>query len=246
MATRTRIHRQQPSTVSPSLPRRLLNALLDRLWYLHAPAQFTITLPPHMAIAALQTAARPSIERLHLRSVFADGRRYYLQAEPDGFRMTTNAKESWRYAHRTSPVTIMFGVFDSDRDLTRVTLRSRMRLTYLLDVLWLPAFMSSLIIMTPWPPLLVGALVVAFCGLSWLGHRYHAALEAYEMLYFVEKAFEDFLSPLPPQIEHTGAGVVYDLQRDFASAWEAFYQQVVQPTADNSEGAADVRPPHAC
>jgi hypothetical protein len=247
MATQTRVHRQQmTSSSSLGLLRRLLNALLNGVWYLHAPAQFTVALPPRMAFAALQTAARPSTERLHLRNVFAGGRRYYLQAEPDGFRMTTNAKESWRYAHRTSAVTIMSGVFHSDRDLTQVTLRSRMKVSYLLDVLWLPTFMSSLIVMTPWPTPVVGALVVAFYGLSWLGHRYHAALEAYEMLYFVEKAFEDFLPPLAPQIEHTGADVVYDLQRDFASAWEAFYQQVVQPTAaDAPEGAADVRPPHA-
>lgn len=199
----------------------------------------TITLSPTLAIAALQTAARPSTDRLHLRNVFAGGRRYYLQTQPSGFRMTTNAKESWRYAHRTAAVTILTGEFERDSDLTCVTLRSRMKLSYLLDVLWLPTFMTSLLVATPWPSAVVLALVAALYSLSWLGHRFHATLEAYEMLYFVEKAFEDFLPPLAPQIDQTGAHVVYDLQRDFASAWEAFYQQVVQPAAHDRGN-----PPH--
>lgn len=220
--------------------RRWGEALLAQVWYLHRPTQITITLSPQMALAALQTAARPSTERLHLRNVFADGRRYYLQTQPSGFLMTTNAKESWRYGHRTSAVTIMSGVFERDRDFTQLTLRSRMKLSYLLDVLWLPTFMTSLLVMTPWPPSIVWGLIVAFYSLSWLGHRFHAALEAYEMLYFVEKTFEDFLLPLAPQIDQTGAHLVYDLQRDFPTAWEAFYQQVVQPTTADRGDRSDV------
>ena len=240
MATDTHAKKGQIPQPPSSLLPRLREALLARLWYLHAPTQLTITLPPPLALQALQTAARPSTERLHLRNVFAGGRRYYLQTQSAGFLMTTNAKESWRYAHRTSTVTIMSGVFKRDRDLTQITLRSRMKLTYLLDVLWLPTFVASLLVMTPWPPVIVVALIVTLYGLSWLGHRYHATLEAYEMLYFVEKTFEDFLPPLAPQIEQTGAHVVYDLQRDFASAWETFYQQVVQPTTDERGDPPDV------
>ncbi len=240
MATDTHAKKGQIPQPSSGLLLRLREALLARLWYLHAPTQLTITLPPPMALQALQTAARPSTERLHLRNVFAGGRRYYLQAQSAGFLMTTNAKESWRYAHRTSTVTIMSGVFKRDRDLTQITLRSRMKLTYLLDVLWLPTFVSSLLVMTPWPPVIVVVLIVTLYSLSWLGHRYHATLEAYEMLYFVEKTFEDFLPPLAPQIEQTGAHVVYDLQRNFASAWETFYQQVIQPTTDERGDPPDV------
>lgn len=241
MATETHAKQGQIASSPPrGLLRRLREALLGQVWYLHAPAQLTVTLSPTMALKALQTAARPSTERLHLRNVFAGGRRYYLQTQSAGFLMTTNAKESWRYAHRTSTVTIMSGVFKRDHELTQITLRSRMKLAYLLDVLWLPTFVSSLLVMTPWPSAVVIALIVTLYGLSWLGHRYHAALEAYEMLYFVEKTFEDFLPPLAPQIEQTGAHVVYDLQRDFASAWETFYQQVVQPITDERGDPPDV------
>lgn len=205
-----------------------------RLWYLHTPVYMTLTLPPSATLAALGKAAKPSTDRLHLGNVFADGRRYYLQAvSAGGFRMTTNAKRSWRYAHRTTAITMMTGNFNRLHDHTQLELQSRMKITYLLDVLWLPTFITSLVVMMPWHNVLIMALVAALYGLSWCGHRYSAALEAYEMLFFIEKALADFVPPLLPQLENEGADVVYDRQRDFVAAWRSFYQDVVHTDPAN-------------
>jgi hypothetical protein len=187
----------------------------------------TVNLPPSGAIQALRTAAKPSTERLHLRNVFAGGRRYFLQANDGGFMMTTTAKQSWRYAHRTSAITIMRGFLRREQDMTFVEMHSRMKIGYLLDVLLLPTFITSLIIAMPWHSIVVVCLIVALYGLSWFGHRYNATLEAYEMLFFVEKTFEDYQPPLMPMLDAQGAEVVYDRRRDFATAWQTFYEDVV-------------------
>lgn len=230
-------HRARPAATLPATPlARVLQALLGRLWYLHAPVEMRITLPPPTAMTTLKMAAKPSTERLHLRNVFAEGRRYYIQAlAGTSFRLTTNAKRSWRYGHRTTAITIMTGSLTRQHEQTRMELQSRMKLTYLLDVLWLPTFISSLIVMMPWHGLVTLGLVAALYSLSWLGHRYSAALEAYEMLFFIEKTFEDYAPPLAPQIENEGAQVVYDRQRDFAAAWQSFYQEVVHTSPHEQE-----------
>ena len=213
----------------PSFLQHGLNAILRRVWYLHPPIIMTVALPPGGAILALRTAAKPSTERLHLRNVFAAGRRYYLQANNSGFLMTTNAKQTWRYAHRTSAITIMRGFLRREHDITFVEMHSRMKISYLLDVLLIPTFIASLIISMPWQNWMVVGLIVSLYALSWFGHRYNAILEAYEMLFFVEKTFEDYQPQIAPMLEAQDAEIIYDRRHDFASAWQTFYEDVIHP-----------------
>jgi hypothetical protein len=227
--------------VLPPFVARARQFLLARLWFVHPPVVLQVALTPMNALAALKTAASPSTERLHLRNVFAYGRRYYIQPHKSGgFVMTTNAKVSWRYAHRTAAITIMTGHLSAESDLTRVELHSRPKISYLLDVLWLPTFITSLIVVMPWDARLVGVIIAALYSLSWLGHRYNAALEAYEMIFFVEKAFEDYQPQIAPLLASEGAHVVYDRQRDFAAAWEQFYQDVVHQDNTTAREETDV------
>lgn len=226
--SRAKTGRLAPNRTHDTVLQRLIQALLGRLWYVHPPVHLTITLTSALVIPTLRTAAKPSTDRLELRNVFANGRRYYFNSHTRGFLMTTNAKRSWRYAHRTSAITVMTGIILPDPLGSHLILESRIKLTYLLDVLLIPLFMTSLIVAMPWHPLLIVCSTVALFGLSWLGHRYSATLEAYEMLFFVEKSFEELMPEAPPVIEKEGAHVRIDPQRDFASAWQHFYEDVVQ------------------
>lgn len=200
--------------------------LLRRVWYLHAPTQLMLNATPAQALAALQTAAKPSVERLHLRNVFADGRRYFLQFEPpNGFTLRTTSKVSWHPRRRTASVSVMHGRFVVLGDtLTRLELSSHIVFFYLLDVFLLPTFLLTLIITMPWGAPVIVALTLALYGLSWAWHHSSAMLEAQEMLFFVDKALAEFIPP-PPEPLGEGAQVVVDVLPDFARAWQKVHEQ---------------------
>lgn len=209
-----------PVPVRPSAWRWLLR----HVWYLHAPVHIMLNVSPSVALATLNTAAKPSVERLHLRNVFADGRRYFLQfSPPNGFTMRTTHKVSWHLRRRTTSVSVMTGQFVVlGETLTRLELSSHIVPFYLLDVFFLPTFMLTLIVGMPWGVPMIGALLCLLYGLSWIWHHSNAMLEAQEMLFFMDKALADYIPP-PPQPLAEGAQIVVDDLPDFAQAWKKFY-----------------------
>lgn len=206
---------------------RPVQFILNRVWYVHPPVSVIIGAPPAACLQTLATAAKPSTQRLHLRNLFAGGRRYHLEPARRGFRLTTTSKVLWRYRRRTSSSAVVHGRFEEiDGATTRIWLHGRIQVLYLLDVFLIPAFMTSILLFTRWSPTLVGGLLATLYGLSWFGHRYNASLEAHEMVYFVQTALDDLA---PAQVHTLGSntpGVVYG-DPDFEEQWEKFYEEHV-------------------
>lgn len=201
-----------------------MNPLL-RLWYVYPLVVMTVQATPDECVRALITAARPSVERLHFRNLFTDGRRYYVDPRREGFWMTSNSKIPWRRRARTTVAAVLHGEFSAvGEGGTRLRLRSRMRLFFLLDALFIPAFMTSIVIFAPWPRPIIAGLILALFGLSWLSHRLTATLQAAEMVYFVQKALED-IAPLDIPVLGEPTPDMVTQERDFHEQWEKFYEQ---------------------
>ncbi len=199
--------------------------LLSRLWYVYPPVVMTVKATPDECLRALAAASRPSVDRLHFRNLFADGRRYYVSPRREGFWLTSNSKIPWRRRARTTIAAVLRGEFGAvGEGGTRLLLRSRMRLLFLLEALLVPAFMTSILIFAPWPPLLIIGLVLTLFGLSWLSHRLTATLQAAEMVYFVQKALED-IAPLDIPALGEPAPEMVTQERDFREQWEKFYEE---------------------
>jgi hypothetical protein len=201
--------------------------LLPRVWYLHPPGELLIQAPFEVCLETMMTAAKPSVQRLHLGNIFAGGRRYHIQATPGGFRIVTTHKVFWHQRRRTKPTAILSGRFEpigTDHDLTRIELDVRIRTGYLLDFLLLPAFMTSILIYVPWNPTLVTVAIVLLFTLSWFGHRYNAMMEAHAMVWFVKKSLADFVPVRFMALEGDNTNVLYD-NRDFEEAWQKFYRR---------------------
>lgn len=208
----------------PAPLEKLRRWLLQRVWYVYPGLTLTVTLPPPLCIRVLGTTSRPDATRLEFRHLFSSGRRYHLQHTPTGFAVMTTSKVFWYHRRRTSPAAILFGDFEEvDRTLVRIHLRGRIRPGYLLSSFLLPLFFSSMIVLMPWHPLIIGILVLALFGFSWAGHRLNAALETFEMAHYVCKALEAYMPEQPPAV---GPGGVISSPRDreFAEAWEKFYE----------------------
>ncbi|HEX2618628.1 MAG TPA: hypothetical protein VHL11_00740 [Phototrophicaceae bacterium] len=211
-----------------SVPRRwnLARRFLERFWFVHASVIMMVNASPVICLQTLAVAARPSSDRLHHRNLFASGRRYNLLPDENGFRLTTTSKVSWYYRRRTRSAAVMQGTLQPMNDSeTRIQLENHISLSSLIEFSLIPTFMTSVIIFVPyWHPSAIIACIVILYGLSWLGHRYNAALEANEMVFFVQKALED-LEPaalLAPGAENPD--VVYE-QREFEVEWEKFYRR---------------------
>jgi hypothetical protein len=202
----------------------LIQILLQRAWYVQPPVVLVIKATPGRCLQTMVTAAKPSSQRLHLRNLFASGRRYDLQPVEKGFTITTTSKLLWRYRKRTSASAVLRGQFTTiDDDITRIYMDIHIKLFYLLDVFLIPTFTASILIFVPWHPALLGAAILALYLLSWFGHRYNAALEANEMVFFVQKSLEDFV---PTEILSLAAEAsdVVTATREFRRAWEKFYE----------------------
>jgi hypothetical protein len=216
--------------------------LLPRVWYLGYPVIVFVRATPVICLQTLATAARPSTQRLHLRNLFADGRRYFIRPKTPaqtGFTMVTTSRVLWRYRRRTSSSAVLNGTFSSfGDDSTRLHLRARVRPLYMFSSLFLPTFMTSILIFVPWPPALIAALIALLYALSWTGYRANAAIESHAMIWFVQKALED----LPPvEIGSLGSqtpGVYYD-SRDFEAAWQKFYAEHGGEADDGERGMGD-------
>lgn len=199
--------------------------LLDKVWYVHPAVIFTVESTPVGCERALSEATRPRLDRLQLRNLYADGRRYYFDPQTSGFRLRTNSGLPWRPRARTSMAAILYGELTTASDqTTRVSLRAQMRLLFFLDIFPLPVFMSSLLIFAPWPRLIIAGLIALLFGLSYIWHRLTATLQATDMVFFVQKVLEDFTPMDAPQLS-AGAPEVVTTAREFHREWQRFYQQ---------------------
>lgn len=220
-----KVGRVQSRRSLPALLVRLRSWLLRRLWYVHPGQTLLVALPPGLCMRVLGTTARPHAGRLEFRHLFTGGRRYHLYHLPAGFAVMTTSKVLWHYRRRTAANAVLLGKFEEvEPQLTRIHLRGRIKLAHLLSSFLLPGFITSMIVLMPWHPAFIAAAVLALFGLSWAAHRLTAALEVYEMVYFVEKAFTAHLPPPVPGLAEGGtiAGAAPD--PTFTEAWEKFYQ----------------------
>jgi len=211
---------------APTWVSGLRHWFLKRTWYVHPGAHLRVSITPSQTFKVLETAAKPSIQRLHLRNVFARGRRYFIFPHTrSGFRMVTTHKVFWHPRRRTSASAVLIGHFEPiDADTTRLSVHSRIRTFYLLQVFLWPTFMTSMLVFMLWPVWLIGLCIGALYGLSWLAHRYNAALEAHEMIFFIEKALEDFIPEPPATLPSKSSAADLILKRDFVEAWDKFME----------------------
>lgn len=197
--------------------------LLDRLWFVHAPVVLIVRATPAICLQTLITATRPSTQRLHHRNLFASGRRYELQSREGGFRLRTTSKVIWHYRYRTRSAAVLDGMFyEMGDDITRIQLDTHISIREILDFVLIPTFMASIIIFVPWHPAVVTSLVAALYGLSWTAHRYNAAFEANEMVFFVQKVMEDLEPAEIKSLQSTSPDLIY---HQFDDEWEKFYQR---------------------
>lgn len=200
--------------------RALYQRLLLHMWYVHPSVVLRLNAVPTLCLQTLSTAARPSTQRLHLRNLFAEGRRYYLQAAGTGFQMTSNSKLPWSLRRRTRLAAVLFGSFEQDESGTFLRLRARMTVPFLLDIFLLPGWMGVLLAYGPLPAHTAAAAAIALVILSWLWHRFDAALQAAEMVYFVRVALSDL-----EQAEALSLAAGDVVTGGFETQWEKFYDQ---------------------
>lgn len=207
-----------------------------RLWYVHPPIVVRVRASATQCLLTLTRASRPNIQRLHLRNLFSEGRRYYLQPLAGGFRLTCNSSLPWNRRSRTSLAAVVYGTFSESEDgMTQVDVQARWRALYLLDVFLIPSFIASILVFTPWPQWLITALAVGLYGLSWVWHRLTAVLQAADMIYFVQRALEDLPTADVSLLPATVSDVVTP-EADFYAAWEQFYRQHKDENAPESPG----------
>jgi len=206
-----------------SIRKRLQNWFLAKFWYVHPGAHLRVTITPSHTYRILKTAAKPSAKRLEYRKLFAQGRRYFLQetTEAQSFRMMTTHKIRWQMRRRTRSCALLNAEFETvDKDTFRIKLNSHIRIWYLVDMMIWPSFISSMIIYMWWPIWIITVLVLSLFTLSWLAHYFNAALEAHEMIYFIETILEDYFPILPPELPAGKADIVYE--DAFGEAWEQY------------------------
>jgi hypothetical protein len=204
--------------------------LLRSLWGLHPPVVLVVRASPVVCLQTLGVGARPSTDRLQLRNLFADGRRYYVQPLADGFRLTSDSRRPYGSRRRRTPVAAaLFGRFSEAEGgaVTIIRLRTRMNALYLLNALFIPAFITSIILFMPWSRGVIVSLVVGMFTLSLAAHRLNAALQANAMVFFVQKVLEDLPAAELGQLPATNPEVVAPspAQAGFREQWQKFYEE---------------------
>jgi hypothetical protein len=192
------------------------------VWFVYPSHALTVSLTPDECLLALERASRPDSQQLHLRNLFTEGRRYYLWPRGAGFWLTSDSRPPWRRG-RTSIAAVLQGTFSDSAGLTRLTLRARMRLFYLVDTFIIPAFMLSLLVYAPWSKWLIGGLATLLLGLSWAGHRLAARMQAAEMVYFVRQVLEG--AAIEPAILQQPNAATVTPEAEFRAEWDKFYRQ---------------------
>lgn len=201
---------------------RIVRYFLNRIWYVHPGAHLRVSINPFHVYRILKAAAQPSAKHLELRNLYIQGRRYFLQeTHAQGFRMMTTHKIRWQMRRRTRACAMLYAEFEAiDKDTFRMKLSSHVRIWYLIDMLLWPSFISSIVVYMWWPVWLIATLIIALFTLSWMAHRFNAALEAHEMIFFIETILDDYFPELPAQLPAGKADIVYE--EAFAEAWEQY------------------------
>jgi hypothetical protein len=204
---------------------RIGQAVLNRVWYVQPVVVLLVKASPAACVHILETAARPSTDRLHLRNLFIGGRRYYIQRTNGGFRMNSNSKIPWLQRKRTRLAAVVHGgLCEASDGISRLRLSARMTPLHFLDIFLLPGWMGLLVIAGPLSLPVKILAVAVLLALSWLWHWYTAVLQAAEMIYFVQVALDeitvDAIGALPASTE----SVIYNPD-DFQQAWQKFYDQ---------------------
>lgn len=215
-----------------SVPR--FHQSLRPLWQIHPPVALIVSATRTVCLQTLIVAARPSQERLHLRDLFLEGRRYYVQPKQNGFRLTSDNKVIWgSKRQRTRMAAVIHGVFSgTGEDVTLIRLHARMSILYMFSALLIPAFVTSILVYMPWSKSVIGVLIALLFTLSWLGHRFDAAYQANEMVYFVQKALEDLPPGEASRLEAGNPTVTTTPASDeFREQWQKFYEEHSQEDA---------------
>lgn len=206
--------------------RQLLRPFMG-MWYVHPDVTMLVYAPPSVCLGVLVQASKPSTDRLHLRNLFMHGRRYhFVQGSAEGFSMETTSKVPWRRRERTPATARLAAEFQVlDDNLTQINITARIRIWHLWGGMMIPIFFTPLILFGIWQPILVRIIeLIVLYALAWTAYRYRAAIDAHDMVYFIEKALEDFM---PTSVSELGSHVphVVDNRKDFPDAWEKFYEQ---------------------
>ncbi len=214
--------------MTSTAPTRLQRLRGRAVWQLHPPVVFVVRATPTECLQTLVRATKPSTQRLHLRNLFTEGRRYYVQPQPNGFKLTSDNRMLWGGRRRARVAAVVLGAFSSPQDdITFIRLHSRINVLYLLSALLIPLFFSSIIIYMPWSPLLIAGIVLLLFALSLLAHRFNAALQVNSLIYFVQTVIED----LPPvevaELPASGPDVVLP-NNEFREQWRKFYREQTQ------------------
>ena len=200
--------------------------ILNHIWYVHPGAVVSVALRPGVCMKYLNDASRPRVNRLDFGNLFVHGQRYKLHILDElHFMMTVTHSIPWRYRGRTTSSAVLFGNFvKADAHSVHLHLKGRIRLFYILQFVLMPGFIASIVIYMPWPRPVIACLIMLLFALSWFGHRYHAALEAHDMVFFIQKVMDEH-HPEPAPMMAEGAHITYE-EADFSEAWERFYQSV--------------------
>ena len=206
--------------------RRWLRPFLG-MWYVHPDVTLLVYASPAVCLGVLLQASKPSKDRLHLSDLFINGRRYhFVSGSADGFRMETTSKVPWRRKDRTRSTATLTGQFQMlDDNLTQINITARIRLMNMASRFFLPIFFTPLFLFAIWQSPLVRVIeTLAIYILAWISYRYSAAMDAHDMVYFIEKVLEDFM---PTSVTELGSHVphVVDNREDFPEAWEKFYSE---------------------
>jgi hypothetical protein len=206
---------------------RLRNAF-DRLRTLHPPVMIAVRATPAECLQTLTLASRPRLERLHLRDLFENGRRYEVARVKDGFQVTSTARILWGAARARTPVAAtVYGSFIlPGNDLTLVRLHVGASRLTMLRSLFLPLWATFFVLALSWPLLPTVALIGLFLLMGWTAARLNAALQALEVVFFVQKVLADLpagelpaLAPARPDVIRPTADY------DFSAAWQQFYNE---------------------
>lgn len=210
---------------------RVQQFVLSRFWYVHKPIILLIGGDKNIILAALLEASKPSKDRLHLQELFTSGRRYHIIPRQAGFMIQTTSKSYWRYVEgviatrrRTRSTAQLIGVISPvNDDYSRIEIRTHIRMGYMLDVVLLPLFMTSILVFMTWTWWIIVLLILLLFGLSFVYHYYNVAFQANEMTFFVEKALKAYIVHNLPALD-ANAKDMLRYNADFETEWERFYK----------------------
>lgn len=210
---------------APSSFVRLLRWLMKNGWFVHETAHIHASISPSQVYKLLETATKPSVNRLGLRKLFKRGRRYFIRAKTDGgFQMTTTNRVWWHPKRRTQPTAILSADFASiDEHNHRLHLKSRIKSRYFLEQFFMPTFISSIIIYLGWSPIFLISAIISLYALSWVSHRLTAMIEALEITFFIETVLSDVEPDAPQQLSSADADVI--MTDDFTSEWDRYLDE---------------------